>query len=396
VPEQGEHDATTAPSRQAPAWVGEVTFECETCSVCLQAMGEACPVSKLACGHGFHVGCIQKWLQKSSSCPLCKADAPSEPAPKTFKVDLGHQEMSQIMTELEDIFIAVHACAGPDHPIALNGLAYNLCVSLGYEDEDELEEAIGGSLADFLGALPHFKVHWPVPAEDEPAEVAEPAAPAAEVEAAEPATEKEEVAEAAETPAVARLEPTVRATMIPEPPRDEFDGPGSRVVFTVNGREDLWRVVLQGPFCNIEIPELEFVIRPKDKRRVDTIYNIIASAVFHLGDHVKKNTRARAISEEEVARITEIIEALNVSLDAETPFTVVLSDRQGISEFKPMDGVHCGPWVAGLAEEDEPQEARQNGAEHVPDALEPILETTQEPSAEELGESPEDVAKSSA
>mmetsp|Transcript_84932 Transcript_84932/g.230115 ORF Transcript_84932/g.230115 Transcript_84932/m.230115 type:complete len:278 (-) Transcript_84932:121-954(-) len=268
-------------------------------------MGEACPIRKLACGHRFHHACIQRWLQQNATCPLCKADAPAPDARAPFKVDLGHQEMAQIMTELEDIFLAVHACAGADRPVALRGLAYNLCVSLGYEDEDELEEAIGGSLADFLTALPHFSVVWP----EEDAETQEP-----------------------------------RATMLPEPAaaaEEEAAGQGRRLVFTVGAREDLWRLVLQGPRCLIEIPELEFAIRPMAKRRVDTIYNMIASAVFHLGDHVRKNTRVGGISDDEAKRICDTIDSLNMLLDVEEPFTWVLADPQGVSELKPMEGVHA-------------------------------------------------------
>merc|ERR1712098_791174 len=141
--------------------------------------------------------------------------------------------------------------------------------------------------------------------------------------------------------------------MKPEPSPEDLRGPGSRTAFTVTSREDLWRVVLQGPRCNIEITELEFAIRPKARRRVDTIYNLIASAVFHLGDHVQKNTRAGAISEEEATKICDAIDSLNQLLDVEQPFTIVLADREGVSELKPSDGVHVGPWMAGIAEEDE-------------------------------------------
>mmetsp|Transcript_110641 Transcript_110641/g.298164 ORF Transcript_110641/g.298164 Transcript_110641/m.298164 type:complete len:363 (-) Transcript_110641:129-1217(-) len=325
-----------------PAWVHEQTFASEECSVCFEMMGGSCPMRRLACGHGFHVPCIQRWLQQRASCPLCKADTPGVPTPKVFQVDLGHQEMAQIMTELEDIFMAVHSCAGPDRPVALNGLAYNLCVSLGYEDEDELEEAIGGTLADFLTALPHFKVHWPEPPD------AGAACATGEVVSGEVAAAGE--AQAAEVQVAEAPDP--RATMKPEPTPEELQGPGSRIVFTVASREDLWRVVLQGPACNIEIPELEFVIRPRAKRRVDTIYNMIASAVFHLGDHVQKNTRANAITEDQTEKIVAAMDQLNQLLDIEQPFTFVLSDRTGISEFKPMEGAHVGPWVEGFAEED--------------------------------------------
>lgn len=220
-------------------------------------------------------------------------------AAPAFKLDLGHQEMSRIMQELEDIFIAIHQCAGTERPIAVSGLSYNLCVSLGYEDEDELEEAIGGSLVDFLTALPHFNVVWPGDAEND----------------------------------------EVRVTMRPEPTEEELAvGPGSRISFTVSDRQDLWRVVLQGPRADVEIPEIEFAIRPKDRRRIDTIYNMIAAAVFHLGDHVQKNSRVGGITDDAVSKICATIDDLNALLDVEQPFTFVLSDPQGISELKPSEG----------------------------------------------------------
>jgi len=287
--------------------------ELEECPVCFEVMGGACPMRRLACGHAFHHGCIQRCLERTARCPVCRTaaadgeldgEAPVAAAP--FRIDLGHQEMAQMVHELEDIFRAVHDCAGPDHPVAVNGLAYNLCTSLGYEDEDELEEALGGSLANFLSALPHFEVVWPSDAQNEP-----------------------------------------KALMKPEPPEEEerSDG-GSRTLFTVVDREDLWRVVLQGPRAEVEIPELEFGIRPKAHRRVDTIYNMLAGAIFDLGDHVQKNKRMGGdLSDDEAQRICETIESLNALLDLEQSFSFVLIDPQGVSELKPCEGVHVSPLV---------------------------------------------------
>merc|ERR1740121_1659495 len=312
---------------------------------------------------------------------MCKAVLPSEevPAKKAFKVDLGHQEMASIMHELEDIFRAIHECAGPDRPVAIHGLGYNLCASLAYEDSDELEEAIGATLADFLEALPHFKVIWP---EDLAAEAAMALAISGPAQATSVAAAVTAAAAASEDPAASGspdrssgaffwksaelpldelppAEPVApeaprdvepRATMLPEIPRDEISGPGCHVTFTVSDREDLWRVVLQGPNADIEIPELEFGIRPKDVRRVDTIYNIIASAVFNLGDHVRKNTRYGSIGEDEVTKITSTIDSLNILLDVEQPFTFVISDPQGVSELKPSTGAHIRPLRADSAQ----------------------------------------------
>eukprot|EP00411_Alexandrium_monilatum_P109255 CAMPEP_0175688302 /NCGR_PEP_ID=MMETSP0097-20121207/28811_1 /TAXON_ID=311494 /ORGANISM="Alexandrium monilatum, Strain CCMP3105" /LENGTH=401 /DNA_ID=CAMNT_0016995315 /DNA_START=1 /DNA_END=1204 /DNA_ORIENTATION=+ len=339
APPSTEEEVAAVPRDPALALPPSSAFPMEECPVCFEAMGGACPQRKLSCGHSFHHACIQRWLQRNATCPLCKSAAPEHeessgegggegggaaPRPHpAFHIDMGHQEMAQVVHELEDIFRAVHECAGPDHPVAVNGLAYNLCTSLGYEDEDELEEALGGSLADFLGALPHFSVVWP------------------------------------EAAALAQAEggqPDPKALMKPEPAEEELVGPGARMLFTVTEREDLWRVVLQGARATVEIPEIEFAIRPQASRRVDTIYNMIAGAIFHLGDHVQKNRRlGGALSEEDANRICDTIDSLNTLLDLEQPFTFVLSDPQGVSELKPSDGMHVGPYAEEEAPRPEPQ-----------------------------------------
>lgn len=260
--------------------------EAQDCAICFQPMLESCELQKLSCGHRFHHACVSEWLLRKASCPLCKQESPGpEPGKERFHIDMSHQEMAQFVNELEDIFQAIHAGIREDYAVALPAIAYNLCVSLGYEDEDELEEALGGPLIDFLAALPHFEVRWPA-------------------EGAEEAGEE------------------IRVVMRPVP------------------KEDLWRVVLLGPRAQVEIPEIEFLFQPKNRRCVDTVYNMIASAVFNLGDHVQKNRRmGGAISEEELELICQKIDQLNTLLDMEQPFTFRVQDKQGLSEFKPSNGV---------------------------------------------------------
>eukprot|EP00434_Breviolum_minutum_P039181 symbB.v1.2.034783.t2/scaffold4552.1/size38125/3 len=278
-------------------------YPAEDCAVCFEVLGEACPVRKLSCGHSFHHACIAEWLLRRASCPLCKSDeTPEEPGKELFQIDLSHQEMAQFVHELEDIFRAIHVGVSEDYAVAISGLAYNLCASLGYEDEDELEEALACPLVNFLEALPHFEVQWPSDSQAEP-----------------------------------------RALMRPEPPEDLKDP--KCLTFTVSERHDLFRVLLQGAHAEVEIPEIEFSIRPKAERRVDTIYNLIASAVFHLGDHVQKNRRmGGSLSEDAMNKICETIEQLNILLDLEQPFTVKVKDPQGVSEFKPSNGVVTATW----------------------------------------------------
>ena len=67
----------------------EITEEDKTCSVCLEefTLGEKC--FKLPCKdhphffHGEKENCmgIQKWLQKSNTCPVCRTEFPKENEP---------------------------------------------------------------------------------------------------------------------------------------------------------------------------------------------------------------------------------------------------------------------------------------------------------------------------
>lgn len=345
-----------------PCGAPPVASSVDECPVCFELMGDACPVRKLSCGHKFHHSCIQRWLQRNSSCPLCKAVTPETQAgkDKPLRIDLGHQEMARVVHELEDIFRAVHQVAGPDYPVDISGLAYNLCASLGYEDEEELEEALGCALPDFFDALPQFEVVWPdeagesaAEAEAAPEAAAEAAEAAVAAEAAAPAA-AEAAAEAAEAEAEAADETGAplapsrgpKARMLPEPePEDPSQCRAKRISFTVTEREDLWRVVLQGSQATIEIPELEFAIRPEAHRRIDTIYNFIAAAVYNLGNHVAVNGRAAkqglgGLPEQEAQYICASIDELNRLLDLQQTFTVVIVDPQGISDLKPLEGAH--------------------------------------------------------
>ncbi|KAL3622754.1 hypothetical protein CASFOL_032005 [Castilleja foliolosa] len=44
------------------------------CAICLSVFQEGDSVKVLPiCRHGFHPGCVDKWLRSRSSCPLCRA-----------------------------------------------------------------------------------------------------------------------------------------------------------------------------------------------------------------------------------------------------------------------------------------------------------------------------------
>lgn len=57
--------------------------EAAECSICLGAVEEGDTVRVLpACGHVFHVPCVDTWLTSSSSCPVCRAVVEPPPPPQ--------------------------------------------------------------------------------------------------------------------------------------------------------------------------------------------------------------------------------------------------------------------------------------------------------------------------
>jgi hypothetical protein len=47
------------------------------CPICLKQFEEGETSSRLPCRHSFHLSCLLPWLQKTSSCPLCRAELPT-------------------------------------------------------------------------------------------------------------------------------------------------------------------------------------------------------------------------------------------------------------------------------------------------------------------------------
>ncbi|MCD7452744.1 hypothetical protein HAX54_018046 [Datura stramonium] len=47
--------------------------EQEACAICLFDYQDEDTIGTLQCGHEFHAECINKWLQRNTSCPFCRA-----------------------------------------------------------------------------------------------------------------------------------------------------------------------------------------------------------------------------------------------------------------------------------------------------------------------------------
>eukprot|EP00439_Symbiodinium_sp_Y106_P036939 s2003_g4.t1 len=59
-----------------------------TCCICLGEFEEQELLRELPCDHCFHHSCLEKWLQKSTSCPLCRSSL-QQPSTTTAPDDVG-------------------------------------------------------------------------------------------------------------------------------------------------------------------------------------------------------------------------------------------------------------------------------------------------------------------
>jgi len=52
----------------------ETASDAHACAVCLEAYGAGEAVTVLTCSHVFHQACIEPWLLRRRTCPMCKSD----------------------------------------------------------------------------------------------------------------------------------------------------------------------------------------------------------------------------------------------------------------------------------------------------------------------------------
>ena len=53
------------------------TTSTEDCVICTIAFDREEPVTALDCGHQFHSSCLKEWLERRSTCPVCRQQCPS-------------------------------------------------------------------------------------------------------------------------------------------------------------------------------------------------------------------------------------------------------------------------------------------------------------------------------
>lgn len=199
-----------------------------------------------------------------------------------FRVDVSHQEIDNILTELEEIYKNQ-----PTDWLGVNDIGQMLAHMM-YEDLDEFEDAIKGSFEDFVRALPHCET------KDEGGKL------------------------------LFRVKP--------DPPLSERRH--LKLTIEVRSTADLMqRVLMKAPDAAIIFPSNEFEIGADSKRAINTLYNHIAVAKQNLSIHAEQN--AAHLTAEHQLRIMETCDELERMLDVEEPFVMTVDDPSGLSELKP-------------------------------------------------------------
>jgi hypothetical protein len=221
----------------------------------------------------------------------------------SFSIDISHQEVERIIVELEEIYKTQ-----PGEWLPIFGIGKMLALDLGYEDEDEFEDALKCSFEEFMQKLPM-------------------------VECKEIESELQ--------PGLVR-----KCWRLIEDLQEENRKPKC-LKLELKTKSDLWRILMRASGSSIEIPEIEFYAGGDIKRSIDSVYNHLSQACFNLESHVQ-HMASCAASPEEQRGIIETIERLRRMLDLDEPCTLVIRCPSGETAFKPMDGIEVLPFDAKI------------------------------------------------
>eukprot|EP00301_Raphidiophrys_heterophryoidea_P017886 c2894_g1_i1.p1 GENE.c2894_g1_i1~~c2894_g1_i1.p1 ORF type:complete len:240 (+),score=63.35 c2894_g1_i1:57-722(+) len=209
-----------------------------------------------------------------------------------YKLDISHQEVDRILSEIEAYFDVIRESGG--EWVTVNAMLALLINDLGYEDQDEFEDALHGDFLSFLQMFPHIEISH-------------------------------------------RESDNAPLFKVLPPPPPEAQKP-TRLSLRIESRADLWIVCLKSQHARISIPELEFEIGSDARRQIDSVYNHIAGAMFNLNTVVRQS-ESMMYNSEELNKIQVVCDELSSLLDVDKPFTFEVVDPCGLSEFKPNNKV---------------------------------------------------------
>jgi hypothetical protein len=63
----------------------------QECAICMELLDLESLLLKLECGHEFHEKCMKSWMEKGSSCPMCRASTGDERSDRERTRDRGER-----------------------------------------------------------------------------------------------------------------------------------------------------------------------------------------------------------------------------------------------------------------------------------------------------------------
>jgi E3 ubiquitin-protein ligase RNF181 len=76
-----------------------IDYKCPICLVKFAKSSSSSSAIRLPeCGHSFHLACLTRWLDNTSSCPMCRAELPTD---NTMYEEFKRQKKREKVRELE-------------------------------------------------------------------------------------------------------------------------------------------------------------------------------------------------------------------------------------------------------------------------------------------------------
>ena len=110
---------TRLPKARVYPWDKENSKECtKTCGVCCDRLVDGVVVTRLPCGHEYHLYCVVPWLSKTCTCPECRYEVET----KNPRFEVGRKQRMKDRATVSCSCKGTHTCffpaSAPDNDVS--------------------------------------------------------------------------------------------------------------------------------------------------------------------------------------------------------------------------------------------------------------------------------------
>jgi hypothetical protein len=100
------------PKARVYPWDRESSKDCtKTCGVCCDRLVDGVVVTRLPCGHVYHLYCVLPWLSKNCTCPECRYEIET----KNLRFEAGRKNRMKDRTTVTCSCKGTHTCFFPSN-----------------------------------------------------------------------------------------------------------------------------------------------------------------------------------------------------------------------------------------------------------------------------------------